>query len=49
MKTKLNFWVTEEEKQLIEQNQHLYKFNTLSEYIRFVSINSKITVESCQK
>lgn len=49
MKTKLNFWVTEEEKQLIEQNQQLYKFNTLSEYIRFVAINSKIKVESCLK
>lgn len=49
MKTKLNFWVTEEEKHLIEQNQKLYAFNTLSEYIRFVAINSKIKVESCQK
>ena len=49
MKTKLNFWVSEEEKIKIEENQKKYSFNSLSEYIRFVSINSKIKVETCQK
>lgn len=49
MKTeRINLLVTEDEKKSIQDKQTKYGFVSLSEYIRFMSINGEIEVKAKQ-
>jgi hypothetical protein len=43
---KLNFWLTEKEKEVIKEKTEKYHFVSMSEYLRFVALNSVIKVEN---
>ena len=42
---KLNFWLTEKEKEIIQEKTEKYHFISMSEYLRFVALNSEIKIE----
>ena len=42
----INVKISEEEKEIIEKKAKIYNFTTISEYVRFVALNSIIEVTS---
>jgi hypothetical protein len=42
----INIRVTDEEKQQLEANSKKYNFISLSDFLRFVGLNTKITTEA---
>ena len=45
-KTRLNFWISKNEKKTIEEKAKQYNFISVSEYLRFVALNSEIKVKN---
>lgn len=44
-KLRINFWVSEKEKDSIKQKTEQYQFISMSEYLRFVALNSEINIK----